>query len=147
MTSTEQDDLLIGTGERILVTGATGFIGSRLVKPLFDRGFRNVWVTPAAGGEPRQVSFLSNTNSGSVLWSPDGTYLLFDTNQRTEDNQIVRVDLVLKTPKFREDRFRDLTGKGYRAVALGTDGQPGTLLRCFDSRVEQTLFIPQLQGG
>jgi hypothetical protein len=37
-------------------------------------------VSLAAGG---QVSFLSNRNAGTVLWG-DGTYLLFDTNQRTE---------------------------------------------------------------
>jgi len=42
MSSTERHDLLIGTDEPILVTGATGFIGSRLVKTLLDRGFRNV---------------------------------------------------------------------------------------------------------
>jgi hypothetical protein len=46
-----------------------------------------------------------------------------------------------------EERFRELTGKGYRAVALGKDGQPGELLRGFDPTAEQTLFIPQLQGG
>jgi hypothetical protein len=32
-------------------------------------------------------------------------------------------------------------------VALGRDGGPGKLLRKFDREVEQTLFIPQLQGG
>jgi nucleoside-diphosphate-sugar epimerase len=42
MRSTERHDLLIGTDDPILVTGATGFIGSRLVKTLLDRGFRNV---------------------------------------------------------------------------------------------------------
>jgi hypothetical protein len=46
-----------------------------------------------------------------------------------------------------EERFRELTGKGFRAVALSGDGSPGTLLRKFDPEVEQTLFIPQLQGG
>lgn len=46
-----------------------------------------------------------------------------------------------------EERFRELTGKGFRAVALSGDGNPGKLLRSFDSEVEQTLFIPQLQGG
>jgi hypothetical protein len=46
-----------------------------------------------------------------------------------------------------EKRFRELTAKGFRPVALGKDGGPGTLLRNFDPEVEQTLFIPQLQGG
>jgi len=46
-----------------------------------------------------------------------------------------------------EERFRELTGKGFRAVALGKDGAPGELMRNFDPEVEQTLFIPQLQGG
>jgi hypothetical protein len=46
-----------------------------------------------------------------------------------------------------EDRFRELTGKGFRAVALRSDGEPGGLLDHFDHEVEQTLFIPQLQGG
>jgi len=48
-----------------------------------------------------------------------------------------------------EARFRELTGRGYRAVALAESGDPGTgtLLRKFDPSVEQTLFIPQLQGG
>ena len=46
-----------------------------------------------------------------------------------------------------EERFRDLTGKGFRAVALGREGGPGKLVRKFDPQAEQTLFIPQLQGG
>jgi tricorn protease len=72
------------------------------------RGFTNVSVVPAAGGEPRQVSFLANSNATGVAWAPDGTYLLFDTGQRTEIAQLARVDLTLRTPKFREDQFRDL---------------------------------------
>ena len=46
-----------------------------------------------------------------------------------------------------EERFRPLTGKGFRAVALSGDGSPGKLVGKFDPHVEQTLFIPQLQGG
>ena len=46
-----------------------------------------------------------------------------------------------------EKRFRESTGKGFRAVALAKDGGPGRLLGKFDPQVEQTLFIPQLQGG
>ena len=46
-----------------------------------------------------------------------------------------------------EARFHELTGEGFRAVALGRDGGAGTLLRHFDPSVRETLFIPQLQGG
>jgi hypothetical protein len=46
-----------------------------------------------------------------------------------------------------EARFHELTGKGFLAVALGTDGAPGELVRTFDPQAEQTLFIPQLAGG
>jgi Tol biopolymer transport system component/C-terminal processing protease CtpA/Prc len=72
------------------------------------RGFTNVSVVPSAGGEPKPVSFLANANATGVAWSPDGTFLLFDTSQRTETPQLARVDLILRTPKFREDQFRDL---------------------------------------
>ena len=33
---------------------------------------------------------------------------MFNTSQRTEDTEVVRVDLTLKAPKFPEDQFRDL---------------------------------------
>ena len=73
------------------------------------RAFRNIWVAPVAGGEARQVSFLGNgTTSDAIAWSPDGKYLLFDTAQRNEDSRIVRIDLLLNTPKYREDAFREL---------------------------------------
>ncbi|MGH9768099.1 MAG: S41 family peptidase, partial [Blastocatellia bacterium] len=72
------------------------------------RGLTNVSVVSAAGGDSKQISFLANAFSGSVSWSPDGKYVLFNTNQRTEDGRLARVDLIPRTPKFREDQFRDL---------------------------------------
>lgn len=46
-----------------------------------------------------------------------------------------------------EDRFHRLTSKGFRAIALSKDGEPGRLLRNFDAQVAQTLFVPRLEGG
>lgn len=72
------------------------------------RSYANVNVVPAAGGAARPISFLANSNAGSLQWAPDGSYILYATSQRTEDSQIARIDLKLRTPKFREDQFRDL---------------------------------------
>src|ERR1700733_1221742 len=38
----KQDSFIIAPDDRILVTGAGGFIGSRVVESLVDRGFRNL---------------------------------------------------------------------------------------------------------
>ena len=70
--------------------------------------FRNIFAVPAVGGESRALTAMPNGNANNVSWSPDGTYIIFNTNQRTEAGEAVRVDLILKTPRFREDRFRDL---------------------------------------
>jgi nucleoside-diphosphate-sugar epimerase len=46
----DHDGFVVGRDERILVTGATGFIGVRLVNCLLDRGFRNLrcFVRPSS---------------------------------------------------------------------------------------------------
>jgi tricorn protease len=75
---------------------------------LSTRSFNNVFAVPASGGESRAISTLPNSFTGDISWSPDGTFLIFNTAQRTEDPEVVRVDLLLRTPKFREDQFRDL---------------------------------------
>ena len=72
------------------------------------RSYTNVSVVPVSGGSVRPVSFLANSNSSSLSWSPDGTFILFDTSQRTEEGSLARIDLNLRVPKFREDQFRDL---------------------------------------
>jgi C-terminal processing protease CtpA/Prc/Tol biopolymer transport system component len=74
-----------------------------------SKGFTNVELVPLnGGGPPRPVSFLANVFTSSIAWGRDGTYLLFGTGQRTEPGQLARVDLTLRTPKLREDLFRDL---------------------------------------
>jgi Tol biopolymer transport system component/C-terminal processing protease CtpA/Prc len=73
-----------------------------------ERAFSNINAVPVAGGQSKPLSFLANAFSNSVSWSPDGKYVLFNTTQRTEDSRLARVDLIPRTPKFREDQFRDL---------------------------------------
>ena len=72
------------------------------------KGFATVHVVRTTGGPARPISFLANSNAGSVTWSPDGTRLYYATSQRTEDGAIAQIDLIPRAPKFREDQFRDL---------------------------------------
>jgi len=113
--------LEIGGQERLV---ATGHFADRLAsgRPLAwspdgrwlalfalgTKGFLNPHVVPADGGEMRPLAFLANSSGSSVSWSADGTFLLFDTGQRTEPGQLARVDLTLRVPKLREDLFREL---------------------------------------
>jgi tricorn protease len=92
--------------------------------PVGDNLFRNVFVAPANGGESRPLTFLANAGSNTVSWSPDGTYLIFDTGQRTESGQLARVDLLPRTPKFREDLFRDLFKEEMPKTVTTTLKQP-----------------------
>ena len=73
-----------------------------------NRQFTNVHIVATRGGESRQVSWVANAFGNTISWSPDGTYLLFDSGQRTEDGQVARIDLQPRTPRFREDQFREL---------------------------------------
>jgi len=73
-----------------------------------EKSFRNVYAVPAAGGEPKPLSFLSNVFTVGPLWAADGSALFFNTGQRTEGVRAARVVLNPKTPKFREDQVSDL---------------------------------------
>lgn len=90
------------------------------------RMFSNLFVVPTSGGEVRQISFIPNGFSDSLSWSPDGKFVLFDTGQRTERRNVARVDLVRRTPKFRENEFRDLFKESPKTIppTEKTDKQP-----------------------
>ena len=73
-----------------------------------NRTYTNVSVVPAKGGAAQPISFVANSFAASVSWSPDGNFILYNSAQRTEDALLARIDLQPRTPKFREDQFRDL---------------------------------------
>jgi tricorn protease len=111
-----------------------------------ERALRNVYVVPAAGGAPRQVSFLANTNVSALQWSPDGKYLLYETGQRTETPQVARIDLVPHQPKYAEDRFEELfkpetPARGGRGAAAEPKPAPKVEIE-FEGIRERTSMLP-----
>ncbi|MFA6958143.1 MAG: LpqB family beta-propeller domain-containing protein [Thermoanaerobaculia bacterium] len=87
-----------------------------------DRYFRNAYVARVSGGAPLQASFVANTGGDSIAWGADGKSLYFASGQRTEPGQVARVDLVPRTPKFREEQFRDLFKDGEKKDADAASG-------------------------
>jgi Tol biopolymer transport system component/C-terminal processing protease CtpA/Prc len=70
--------------------------------------FTNVSVVDVTAATNRPISFVANSFASTVTWSHDGKTVFFDSGQRTEARQIARIDLLPRTPQFREDQFRDL---------------------------------------
>ena len=113
MTSKQERLLAKGVFDRPPFVGTPPFVWSpdnRWVALLSTgtKGFTNVNVVTADGANLRPITFLANSFANTIAWSPDGKTIYFDTGQRTETRQIARVDLIPRTPQFREDQFRDL---------------------------------------
>lgn len=73
-----------------------------------NKTFNNVQVVNVKTGIVNQISFIPNTFGGSLAWSKDAKYLLFNTGQRTENGQVARIDLLPRTPYFPESKFDEL---------------------------------------
>src|SRR2546426_6407026 len=72
----ERETLIIGPDDPILVTGATGFIGVRLVETLLDRGFRNVrcFARPSSA-VARLEAIVAQSGAGSGIEVVKGNLL------------------------------------------------------------------------
>ncbi len=137
--------LEVGSGdEQVVASGLIGFGSARVFTPPVwspdgrwlaylatpDGEFWNVHVVPADGSaDARPVSFLANTFGGSIAWAPDGRSIFYATSQRTEDTRVVRIDLVPRTPSFRETALRELfemdPPEGGQSEEDDEDAEPG----------------------
>jgi dipeptidyl aminopeptidase/acylaminoacyl peptidase len=51
----------------------------------------NIWMIPAAGGDPKQLTFGEQGFNGDLRWSPDGRYLYFISTRVDDKRQIFRL--------------------------------------------------------
>ncbi len=76
------------------------------------KAFGNLWVADTRGGEARPISFLGNGEILGAAWTPDGKSIYLSSAQRSEAPTLVRIDLVPRATRFREDVFHDLFKPG-----------------------------------
>lgn len=67
MNRAQESDLIIRSDDVILVTGATGFIGAKVVQRLLDRGFRRIRCLARGSVTESKLASLRNLNGGSAL--------------------------------------------------------------------------------
>jgi nucleoside-diphosphate-sugar epimerase len=84
-------DFIVGYDDRILVTGATGFIGSRLVSNLLDRGFRNLRCFARPSSAVARVDGLSASarDAGRVEVITGNLLSREDCNAATKDVAVI----------------------------------------------------------
>lgn len=81
--------------------------GSGYVKP----GNSHVFVVPAMGGTPRQVTMGAYNHNSSIAWAADGSALYISANrhdnhkEETRNSEIYRVDLMSGETTALTDRF------------------------------------------
>jgi nucleoside-diphosphate-sugar epimerase len=87
----ERDAPIVGRDDLILVTGAAGFIGSRLVKNLLDRGFRNLRCFVRPSSEMARIEALrSHCRDGARIETVKGNLLSReDCNAATKDVALI----------------------------------------------------------
>jgi nucleoside-diphosphate-sugar epimerase len=84
------DNLLIGRDDPILVTGASGFIGSRVVASLLARGFRRIrCFTRSSSGAATWEDSAGRSDEAGVQWFKGNLLSSEDCRAATEDVAVV----------------------------------------------------------
>ena len=65
-TVSSNESYIVGPSDRILITGAAGFIGTRLVANLLERGFRNLRCLVRPSNRTPAIEALSASQKGCV---------------------------------------------------------------------------------
>jgi nucleoside-diphosphate-sugar epimerase len=65
MNKAQQRDFIIGSDDLILITGGTGYIGSRLLGSLLDRGFRNLRVFARPSSNHARLQAIARRHEGA----------------------------------------------------------------------------------
>ena len=97
-----------------------------------ETGFTHLFVLPAEGGTPRQVTSGDFNHGGPVSWTPDSRSLLFSANRRDDfeleplDSDIYRLDvangsLVQLTDRYGPDQNPVVSPDGSMIAYLGFD--------------------------
>jgi nucleoside-diphosphate-sugar epimerase len=106
MGETDHNSFIVGPEERILVTGAGGFIGSRVVACLLERGLRNIRCLVRSAGEAVRHKLLDGRPDGGEIELVQGNLLSREDCAVAAENVSVVLHLAAgRGEKFFADAF------------------------------------------
>lgn len=107
MGQNEQNDFIVGLDDLILVTGASGFLGSRVVENLLGRGFRNLRCFTRASTKAAKVGLTSGLQrgGGNVEVFPGNLLSREDCMAATKDVVVLLHLAAGRGEKFYPDAF------------------------------------------
>jgi len=105
--------------------------GSRFAYTANTTGLPNIWVQPAGGGFPRQLTCFTDRRVGELAWSPDGERIAFTADRDGDEMfQLYVVGLADAWPRQLTDAPRvqyqlaGWTADGRNLVVSGNDREP-----------------------
>ena len=115
-----------------------------------DTGYRHIFVVPASGGTPRQIT-SGDFNHSSVEWTPDGASILFsglrtdDADYQWRESHIYAVDVATRQIRQLTDHHGPDSGPlvspdGTKIVYVGYDWTEDTF-------VERKIFVANIDGS
>jgi nucleoside-diphosphate-sugar epimerase len=117
----ENCDFIINTDDPILITGATGFIGLRLVERLLARGFRNLRCFVRASSKVAHLKDIASRNNGARIELVRGNLLSrVDCEHATRDVAVIYHLAAARGEKSVPDAFMNsvVTTRNLMDVAL-----------------------------
>ncbi|MES2339739.1 MAG: S9 family peptidase [Pseudomonadota bacterium] len=98
----------------------------------FKPGYTHIFVVPADGGAPRQMTFGAFHDDGPLSWTPDGRSILFsavrkpDWEREPNDSEVIALDtasgtLTPLTTRYGPDANPRVSPDGTKVAYLGAD--------------------------
>lgn len=103
--SSQAEALIIEPNELILVTGGTGFIGSRVIENLLERGFRNIRCFTRSSSKPRSAQVGSGADWSRVQFVQGNLLSRTDCEAATEGVSVILHLAAGRGEKFYPDAY------------------------------------------
>ncbi len=114
-------------------------------------GHDHIWVVSADGGAPRQITFDSYDEAGTLTWTPDGRGILFSSNRaKDHDRQPLQSDIYQVAVEGGTPTQLTHQSGPARDPIISPDGRQLAFIGFIDAHLpyqDPRLFIMDAKGG